>query len=162
MKETLKFENLKRFVTFGGAGLSPRAPGTVGTLAALPLAALTLWAGPLWHMTAVLLLTGFSIWACEMYQRQAGGHDRQEIVIDEVIGLLIAVTWLPLTWQTLAAGFVLFRFFDILKPFPISVLDKKVKGGVGVVADDVAAGLIANLILQWVYTHTLYLGAMSI
>ena len=152
---------LKKFVTFGGAGLSPKAPGTMGTLAALPLAAVTLWAGPLWHMSIVLLLTVFSIWACEMYQRQVGGHDRQEIVIDEVIGLLITVTWLPLTWQTLVASFILFRFFDILKPFPIRWLDRHIKGGVGVIADDVGAGLLANLILQWVYAHTFYLGVLS-
>jgi phosphatidylglycerophosphatase A len=153
---------LKLFVTFGGAGLSPKAPGTMGTLAALPLAALTLWAGPLWHMGGTLLLTIFSIWACEMYERQKGGHDHQEIVIDEVIGLLITVTLLPLTWQTLVAGFVVFRFFDILKPFPISLIDKKVMGGVGVVADDVAAGIVANLILQWVYGNTFLLGAMAV
>jgi phosphatidylglycerophosphatase A len=153
---------IKRYVTFFGAGLSPKAPGTMGTLAAIPLAAFFLWAGPLWHMAFVLVLTVFSIWACEMYERQKGGHDHQEVVIDEVIGYLIAVTWMPLTWQSLGAAFVLFRFFDILKPFPISWMDRKIGGGVGVIADDIAAGLVSNLILQWVLANTLYLGVQSI
>ena len=89
---------------------------------------------------------------------KGGGHDRQEIVIDEVAGFLITMAMIPLTWQTWVAGFLLFRFFDAVKPWPISVLDKKVKGGLGVVVDDVAAGLAANLILQVLITKTDWLG----
>jgi len=147
------------FVTFFGAGLSPKAPGTMGTLAALPLAYLLLRAGPLWFMGATLTLTIVAIFASDRYQKLKGGHDLQEIVIDEVVGLLIAITWLPITWQSFLGAFVFFRFFDILKPWPISVLDRKVMGGTGVVIDDVAAGLLANLILQIMFTQTNWLGS---
>jgi phosphatidylglycerophosphatase A len=79
-------------------------------------------------------------------------------VIDEVIGFLITMTWLPMTWQAYLAGFLLFRVLDIFKPFPIGYLDEKVPGGLGVVADDVAAGMIANIILQVVLVKTAWLG----
>lgn len=150
---------IKKIVTFFGTGLSPKAPGTVGTIAAIPLAALLMWMGSLFHMGFTVVLMLFSFWACEQYERQKGGHDHPEIVIDEVVGYLITMVWLPLTWQSLVAGFILFRFFDILKPWPISWMDKKIPGGVGVVVDDVAAGLVSSLILQVIYTKTAWLGA---
>jgi phosphatidylglycerophosphatase A len=85
-------------------------------------------------------------------------HDSKEIVIDEVVGFLITMTWLPLTWQSLVAGFVVFRFLDIVKPPPIRQLDRKVPGGFGVMVDDVAAGIIGSILLQFVYNHTNWLG----
>jgi phosphatidylglycerophosphatase A len=85
-------------------------------------------------------------------------HDPGEIVIDEVIGYVIAATWLPLTWQTFVAAFVVFRLFDIWKPFPIRQIDQKAKGGLGTVLDDVAAGIAANMVLQFVYAQTGLLG----
>ncbi len=75
-------------------------------------------------------------------------HDSQEVVIDEVVGYLVAFTWLPMNWTSVVTAFVLFRALDIVKPFPISWLDRKVKGGLGTVVDDLAAGLVANIILQ--------------
>jgi len=72
------------------------------------------------------------------------------------------MTWLPMTWQSMLFGFVLFRVLDILKPFPIGFIDKKVQGGLGVIADDVVAGLIANIALQVVYSQTNWLGARLI
>lgn len=149
---------IKKLATFFGAGLSPYAPGTMGTLATLPLAILLMWFGPLWHMGVTLLLTALAIWVSEMYERQVGGHDHPETVIDEVVGFLVTMVWMPLTWQSLVLGFVLFRFFDIVKPWPISWMDKNILGGVGVVVDDIAAGLVANLILQVIYTKTAWLG----
>jgi phosphatidylglycerophosphatase A len=137
----------------------PKAPGTMGTLAAIPLAILLMWMGSLVHMGFTVVLILVSFWACEQYEKQKGGHDHQEVVIDEVIGYLITVVWLPLTWQTLVAGFVLFRFFDILKPWPISWMDQHIPGGVGVVVDDIAAGLVASIILQIIYAKTGWLGA---
>ena len=83
-----------------------------------------------------------------MYERTYQVHDPKEIVIDEVVGYVIAMTWLPLTWQSFLAAFVMFRFFDILKPGPIRRIDQKVKGGLGTVLDDVAAGLISSVLLQ--------------
>jgi len=153
---------LKQFVTFFGAGLSPKAPGTAGTLAAIPLTFFLIWLGPFFHMTATVVLTIAAIIACEKYEKQIGGHDHSHIVIDEVVGFLITMTWLPLTWQSFAFGFLLFRLFDILKPWPISHFDKKVTGGLGVVVDDVVAGIFANILLQVIYTKTGWLGAQTI
>lgn len=150
---------LKKFVTFFGAGLSPWAPGTVGTIATLPLAALFIWLGPLVHMFLTMILTVVAILACEKYEKQVGGHDHSHIVIDEVVGFLITMTWLPLTWQSFVFGFILFRFFDILKPWPIRHFDQKVPGGLGVVFDDVLAGVLANVLLQIAYNKTAWLGA---
>jgi phosphatidylglycerophosphatase A len=151
-------EQLKLLAIFYGAGRLPKGPGTWGTVAAVPLALLLNWAGPLYAMGFVALLLPVAIVAAEFYQQDKGGHDHQEIVIDEVVGFLITMTWLPITWQAYLAGFCLFRVLDIFKPFPIGYLDKKIGGGVGVVADDVAAGMIASLILQVIYTNTAWLG----
>lgn len=153
---------LVRLSILFGVGRLPKGPGTWGTLATLPLAFLLMKAGPLWHMAFVILFLPVSVVAAEFHEQEHGGHDAKEVVIDEVIGFTIAMTWLPLTWQSFAAGFVLFRFFDILKPWPISVLDRKVPGGLGVVIDDVAAGLIVNVILQWVVANTMWLGVQTI
>jgi phosphatidylglycerophosphatase A len=144
--------------TVGGIGRIKKAPGTWGTLAAVPLSVLLNWAGPLVAMGFILLLIPVGIVASQFYENQAGGHDHPEIVIDEVIGFLIAMTWLPMTWQAYVFGFVLFRFLDIVKPFPIGYMDKKIPGGVGVVADDVMAGALANIALQYLYSQTTWLG----
>ena len=152
-----------QLATFFGAGRLPKGPGTWGSLAALPLAALLIWGvNPLIYMGFCVLLLPVGILAAEVYERTHGGHDHSEIVIDEVLGMLITLTWLPFTWQSFVLGFLLFRFFDILKPFPISYLDKHVRGGVGVMADDVLAGLVANVILQIIYQHTAWLGSQWI
>ena len=74
------------------------------------------------------------------------------------MGFLITMTWLPITWQSLVLGFIIFRFLDIVKPPPIGLLDRRVKGGLGVMIDDIAAGIIGSLILQMVYTQTSWLG----
>jgi len=149
---------LKNLAVFFGVGRLPKGPGTWGTVAALPLVFLLQQAGPFIYMVAVLLLVPLAIWAAEVYEQDIGGHDHPEIVIDEVVGFLIAMTWLPMTWKAYLAGFLLFRVLDIFKPFPIGYLDRKLQGGLGVVADDVAAGIIASLILQTVYTQTFWLG----
>lgn len=153
---------LIQLATFFGVGKSPKAPGTMGTLAALPLAAVLLLLGPFYHMGFSLLLFPVSVVAAELYERQKGSHDAQEIVIDEVLGLLITMTWLPMTWQSFVFGFFLFRLLDIWKPFPISYLDQKIQGGLGVVIDDVVAGLVANIILQLIYSKTMWLGSQVI
>ena len=148
--------------TWFGSGKIGKAPGTMGTIAALPIALILHSGGSLLQMGFSVFFLPFSIWICEMYERAGHTHDSKEVVIDEVLGFVISVTWLPLTWQTYLYGFLLFRFFDILKPFPISLIDKKVKGGVGVVADDVVAGVFANLILQTLFVKTSLLGSQLI
>lgn len=133
-------------------------PGTWGTLLGLPLAWAFAQGSPLGYMIKTIVFLFFSIWIAELYERSFKSHDPGEVVIDEVIGYLIAFTWLPLTWQSFLGAFVVFRFFDILKPPPIRNIDRRVKGGFGTVLDDVAAGLAANVVLQIVLAETNWLG----
>lgn len=150
---------LKNLATFFGVGFFPKGPGTAGTVATIPLVLLLSWAGPLVYMAFVIILLPLAVISAQVYEDDKGGHDHKEIVIDEVLGFMIAMTWLPMTWKAMLAGFLLFRVLDIFKPFPIGYLDKKIPGGLGVVLDDVAAGIIASIILQYLYQHTDWLGA---
>ena len=131
-----------------GVGYSPVAPGTLGTLVAIPIHYfLSDIPSPLYEIT----LIGFfflSVWISENAQIFFGKKDDQRIVIDEIIGFLITMLWVPKTVPFIIIGFFLFRFFDILKPFPIRLLEKGLKGGYGVVLDDVAAAVYANIILH--------------
>ena len=131
-----------------GVGYSPVAPGTLGTLVAIPIYYfLSDIPSPLYEIT----LIGFfflSVWISENAQIFFGKKDDQRIVIDEIIGFLITMLWIPKTTRFIIIGFILFRFFDILKPIPIRRLEKGLKGGYGVVLDDVAAGVYANIILH--------------
>ncbi|MBX9769623.1 MAG: phosphatidylglycerophosphatase A [Bdellovibrionales bacterium] len=155
----LKNQMIQLLATAGGLGKAPRAPGTFGTLAGIPFIFFFAKLNPLIAFLGTFSIVVGAVFVADAYQTEKGGdHDRQEIVIDEVAGFLIAMAMIPLTWQTWVAGFLLFRFFDALKPWPISVLDRRVKGGLGVVVDDVAAGLVANLILQILITKTDWLG----
>lgn len=100
------------------------------------------------YIIGTALLIGLAIFSAQLHESLHGGHDASEIVIDEVVGYLVAFALLPWHWSSIFGAFVLFRIFDIIKPFPISWLDRRVKGGLGVVVDDLAAGLVANIILQ--------------
>ncbi|MCB1583141.1 MAG: phosphatidylglycerophosphatase A [Marinicella sp.] len=136
------------FLAFGfGSGLAPKAPGTVGTLAAIPV---YLMMAPLaWPMYLFLTVISFlfGIYLCERASEMLGVHDHGGIVWDEFVGLWLTLFMIPLQWHWLLLGFLLFRFFDIIKPFPIKWLDKKVKGGFGIMIDDVIAGIFAWAIL---------------
>ncbi len=143
------------FLAFGfGSGLAPVAPGTFGTLAAIPpyllLAQLT-WP---WYAVVVVLAFLLGVYLCERASKNLGVHDHGGIVWDEFVGLWITLFMVPPEWYWILLGFVLFRIFDILKPFPIKWLDKQVKGGFGIMIDDVIAGLFAWVILiitvRWV------------
>lgn len=149
---------LHLIATFFGIGKVKIMPGTFGTLATIPLFIILSGLGPYFYMGFVVLLIPIGIIAADAFQKDHGGHDRQEIVVDEVIGYLITMTWLPMNWRSVLVGFILFRILDIWKPFPIGYLDKKIQGGLGVIADDVAAGLIANVALQIVLVKTDWLG----
>ncbi len=138
--------------TFFNVGKFPKAPGTVGTLAAIPLWYALTHVSTVFYMVATIGITLLGILAAQAYEAVADKHDSKEIVIDEVAGFLITMVMVPPSWIYLIIGFVLFRFFDILKPWPISHLDKTVKGGVGVMVDDVAAGIIASVIIQTLIT----------
>jgi phosphatidylglycerophosphatase A len=105
--------------------------------------------GPLGYMIATLVFIVFAIFIAQAYEVMHGEHDPSRIVIDEVAGFLVAMTWVPFTWLYVLAAFALFRLLDIWKPGPIGVLDRRIKGGLGTVIDDVAAGLVVNVALQF-------------
>jgi phosphatidylglycerophosphatase A len=143
------FRNPVHFLAFGfGSGAAPVAPGTFGTLAAVPLylllAQLPLGA----YLLALVVLFGVGIWLCEKTAQDLGVHDHGGIVWDEFVGYWITMVAAPPGWLWLVIGFVLFRLFDILKPFPISWLDRHIKGGLGIMVDDAVAGTFAWLVLQ--------------
>jgi phosphatidylglycerophosphatase A len=152
MTETAKpdLRNPVHFLAFGfGAGLSPRAPGTCGTLAALPVWWLLATFLPLWgYLLATLAVIAIGPWLCGQTARDLEVHDHGGIVWDEIAGLLVTLVALPVTGMTALLGFVAFRVFDILKPWPISWLDKHVGGGVGIMVDDLLAGVFAAVCLQ--------------
>jgi phosphatidylglycerophosphatase A len=131
-----------------GTGLLPWAPGTWATLAALPLAACINLAEPASRLIFLASFIGLATWASSRSQAVLMRTDPPEIVLDEVSGFLVAVFLLPLTWLTLALAVIFFRLFDIVKPFPIGYLEKRLPGGAGVIMDDLAAGLFANLCVR--------------
>jgi phosphatidylglycerophosphatase A len=151
---------LEQLATGFGLGRMRKAPGTFGTLLGIPLVGLFSLTGPLTYVVASLAITIGAIYVAEWYERRHDSHDPKEIVIDEVAGYFIAMALIPFTWQGVLASFVLFRFFDAVKPFPISYVDKNVEGGIGTVADDVLAGVISNIILQVIYQQTTFLGSL--
>jgi phosphatidylglycerophosphatase A len=138
----------RAIATAGGAGYMPVAPGTAGTAVAVPLA----WLGsglPLWGWLAVTAVTTLiGIWAAGVADEVWGTHDSGRIVIDEVAGYFTTVALVPRAdWVVLLVGFVVFRFFDIVKPPPVRAIDEKVGGGAGVVLDDVAAGIMGCVVM---------------
>ena len=130
--------------TWFGCGLLPHAPGTFGTLGALPLYALLRRPGESGKRVAIatVVLTGVGIWAGDAVARQTGEEDPQIVVIDEVVGVLIALLAAPTTWQGTLSAVALFRLFDIVKPWPVREFER-LPGGLGIMFDDVAAGLMA-------------------
>jgi len=136
------------FLALGfGAGLFPRAPGTAGTLVAVPLIMFIGLYG--WNALAIaaLVMSVSGVYICGASARKLGVHDHPGIVWDEFTGFAITMLAVPLTWYWLLAGFVLFRFFDIVKPWPIREADHSLKGGLGIMLDDVIAGVFAGVIL---------------
>jgi phosphatidylglycerophosphatase A len=136
------------FLALGfGAGLAPRAPGTAGTLVAVPL---IMFIGSFgWHVLAIaaLLMSVSGVYICGASAKKLGVHDHPGIVWDEITGFAITMLAVPHTWYWVLAGFVLFRFFDIVKPWPIREADHSLKGGLGIMLDDVIAGVFAGVIL---------------
>jgi phosphatidylglycerophosphatase A len=135
-------------LAFGfGSGLAPKAPGTFGTLAAIPLylAAATLPVPAYAAVTALMFAAG--IWICGRCERTLQVEDHSGIVWDEFVGFFITMTAMPLNWPTVLCGFALFRLFDVLKPWPIRHLERNLHGGLGVMMDDVLAGAFAWSVL---------------
>lgn len=143
------WRNPIHFAAFGfGSGAVPVAPGTFGTLMAVPLyLLLPAMSWPV-YLVFLLLTFAFGVWLCGKTVHDIGVHDHGGIVWDEFVGYWITMFLAPAGWLWIVVGFVLFRLFDILKPWPISWLDRHVEGGLGVMVDDVLAGVMACLCLQ--------------
>lgn len=139
------------FLTLFYSGLCPKASGTAGTLLAtllaLPIVAFS-------HNTLfllTLLIAGIAIKEIDKYEKEGGAHDDKRIVIDELVGVWIAMSITPFSWHSVILNFAFFRLFDITKPSLIGVIDRKAKGGMGVVGDDALAGVIAGLCVNLIY-----------
>lgn len=133
-----------------GSGCSPYAPGTVGTFVGLllywPLSALELHS----YLLLLVAATSIGVWVCDQVSRELGQGDPGCIVWDEIVGYWLTMVALPAEWTWMLAGFLLFRMLDILKPWPIGWLDRRVRGGWGIMLDDLAAGALAALVLHGV------------
>lgn len=148
-EKTIAFGSFAGFFAFGfGSGLARKAPGTFGTIAAIPFLFLLTQLPNLIHALTLLATFLFGVWVCQNTSKRLGVHDHGGIVWDEFVGLWATFYGLPLSWQNLILGFLLFRLFDITKPFPIKWLDQKVKGGFGIMIDDLIAAIFATLCLR--------------
>jgi thiamine-monophosphate kinase len=143
------FRSLTQFLAFGfGSGLSPKAPGTAGTVAAIPLFLLIAQLELPLYSALVLLGAAVGIYLCDAASKELGVHDHPGIVWDEFVGFWITMWAVPVNWQTVVAGFFVFRVFDVLKPWPIRALDRHVKGGFGIMVDDWLAGVFGCLVMH--------------
>lgn len=143
------WQNPIYFFAFGfGTGLLPYAPGTWGTLAGIPVFLLFASTTPAIYLLLTLVAFLFGVYVCEKVSKDIGEHDYPGIVWDEVVGFLITMWQVPVDLHWIIVGFILFRIFDIWKPYPIRWFDTNVKGGLGIMLDDVMAAIPAWLILQ--------------
>lgn len=136
-------------LSFGfGSGLSQVAPGTMGTLVAIPIFLMLAAFSQAIYLLFVAIIFLVGCWASGRTAEALNVHDHPGIVIDEIVGYLITMLFVPITWYWVILGFLLFRLFDIWKPWPISIVDKQVKGGLGIMLDDVLAALYSLLSLH--------------
>ncbi len=146
------WRNPLHFIAFGfGTGALPIAPGTFGTLVAIPIYLLLHLLTLQFYLGVTLLIMLASMWICERVSNDIGVRDHQGMCLDEIAGFLFAMIGVPFGWGWIAAAFILFRIFDIVKPWPINWLDQNIHGGVGMILDDVAAGIASCLILLCVH-----------
>lgn len=136
------------FLAFGfGSGLVKFAPGTMGTIAAIPFAILLKTLPVVWFWLFLVAFFLAGIWICETSSRRLGLHDPGGIVWDEMVAYWLTVAFVPVSWPWWLAAFVLFRFFDIVKPWPIRQVEKRFGGGLGIMLDDIFAAAYAMAIL---------------
>jgi len=141
--------NPVQFLAFGfGSGLAPRAPGTVGTMVAVALYLLFSHLDIVLYTLLVAVAAVLGVWLCGVASRQLNVHDHPGIVWDEFVGYWITMWALPADWLWILAGFVVFRVYDIAKPWPVGMLDRHVEGGLGIMLDDMIAGAMACLTLH--------------
>ncbi|MDP2321827.1 MAG: phosphatidylglycerophosphatase A [Acidobacteriota bacterium] len=134
--------------TFGYVGFFPIAPGTAGSLAALALFAFVRWVGmPAFELATIAVVLVAGIWSANGAERALGRKDPGPVVIDEVLGMLITLALLPVSLVGVLVGFLLFRLFDVVKPYPAGRLEH-LPGGYGIMLDDAVAGLYSYLVLR--------------
>ena len=131
-----------------GSGLSPWAPGTFGTLIGIPVYLLMTQLKPVPYLLVTLFLLYIGIHLCQATARRLGVHDHPAIVWDEIVGFLLTMVAVPIGWVWIGLGFILFRLFDIWKPWPIGYFDRHVSGGLGIMLDDLLAAVYASIVLQ--------------
>jgi len=152
MNKKLSFKLLKNpvhFLALGfGSGLAPKAPGTFGTLMAVLIYLAIKDLELSLFLSIVTFVTIVGVFICERSSKLLGVHDHPGIVWDEFAGFFITMIAVPFDWLWLLLGFILFRFFDIVKPWPIKAVDAKMPGGLGIMMDDVIAGVFAGLCLH--------------
>ena len=148
-KENINLKNPWHLLATGfGSGLSPVIPGTMGTVAAIPFYLVMAWLPFSAYLLITLVAALVGIMICQKTSDDMGVHDHGSIVWDEFVGFWITMAVAPVvSWQWVVTGFVLFRFFDMVKPWPISWLDKQVHGGLGIMIDDILAGFMAMIAL---------------
>ena|SRR3990167_5789643 len=146
------WQDPRYFIAFGfGSGVMPVAPGTFGTLMAIPFYLLLQHLSSFYYISFVILFIAASSWLCERVSREINVHDHPGMCIDEFAGFFVTMIHAPHGYGWIILGFLLFRLFDIWKPWPIRLLDEKVHGGFGIVIDDVAAGIYAFASLQIIF-----------
>ena len=139
------------FLSLGfGSGLAPKAPGTFGTLAAIPVYLALANTSSEIYLSITILLFILGIYFCQFTADAVGVHDHPGIVWDEIVGFLVTMSFVKCSLISVTAGFLLFRFFDILKPWPIGWLDKKVQGGFGIMLDDLLAAIFSAALLAYI------------
>ena len=139
------------FLSLGfGSGLAPKAPGTFGTFAAIPVYLALANTSSEIYLSITILLFILGIYFCQFTADAVGVHDHPGIVWDEIVGFLVTMSFVKCSLISVTAGFLLFRFFDILKPWPIGWLDKKVQGGFGIMLDDLLAAIFSAALLAYI------------
>jgi phosphatidylglycerophosphatase A len=158
--EKIKLNNLWHLLATGfGSGLSPIIPGTMGTLASIPFYWLMMQFSVAVYISVVIIAAVVGVKICQVTSDDMQVHDHGSIVWDEFVGFWITMAIVPCLgialddWRFVLTGFVLFRFFDMVKPWPIGWLDRQVDGGVGIMVDDIVAGVMAGLSLFLVATY---------
>jgi len=145
---TLRSRAAVALATFFYVGFIPFAPGTMGSAAALLLFFPIRWTGSIaFEVAASVVVFVIGIWAASDTEIALGVEDPGPVVLDEVLGMLVSLLFLPATWPVVLAAFVAFRTFDIIKPWPANRLER-LHGGLGIMADDLMAGIYANLVVQ--------------
>lgn len=149
------WKNPYHFVAFGfGSGAVPFAPGTFGTLMAIPFYLAMQSLSHSLYLILLIAITLGSMWLCEKVSRETHSHDHSGMCIDEIVGYLVTMFAAPKGFIWILIGFGLFRFFDIVKPWPIDYVDTHVKGGMGMILDDVLAGIYSLIVLHiisWIF-----------